>query len=122
MRKMWLGLSAAALGVAALGIYATVPAGAAAEDSQTFSPSRYALVEGEVNVGILQNPGAAGNVQKALFRVDTVSGQVWVLQLSVVAFNDPTVTSAVWAPVSNSGTYQPVGNVNPNENNFQGGF
>ena len=57
-----------------------------------------------------------GNEQKVMFKVDTTTGQVWVLQLGIVAPNDPTVNSAVWAPVSNSGGFTPFGqggNISP---------
>ncbi len=111
MRKAWVAVAAAGLGILALGVYSSIPVHAAG-DSQVFSPARFALVEGSVNVGMQQSNGLQKSEQKAMFKVDTMTGQVWVLQLSVTASNDPTVQSAVWAPVSNPGdgvSFQPFG-------------
>ncbi len=66
--------------------------------TQAFSPARYILLEGEINVA-MRNPGAAGTIQKAMFRLDTVTGRVWVLQMTVMGNNNPQVQSASWYPV-----------------------
>ena len=76
--------------------------------TQSFSPSRYALAAAEINVANLQSPGIACT-RKVLVRLDSVSGKVQILQLSVRGDNDPTVLSAVWASASDNGTFQPFG-------------
>ena len=76
--------------------------------TQSFSPSRYAVAAAEINVANLQSPGTAC-LRKVLVRLDSVSGKVQILQLSVRGDNDPTVLSAVWAPASESGQFQPFG-------------
>ena len=71
---------------------------------------RYALVEGEIDVAQLQQ-GGRNSEQKVMLKIDTTTGQVWVLQLSVNGPNDPTVRSAVWAPVANDGSFNPAGQI-----------
>ena len=77
--------------------------------TQNFSPARFALAAAEINIANPQNPGLRPT-QKALFRIDTISGEVSVLQMSVRGNNDPTVQSAVWAKISSSGSFFPFGN------------
>ena len=76
--------------------------------TQNFSPSRYALAAAEINVANLQSPGIACT-RKVLVRLDSVTGSTQILQLSIRGDNDPTVLSAVWAPASDSGEFQPYG-------------
>lgn len=76
--------------------------------TQSFSPARYALAAAEINVANLQSPGIACT-RKVLVRLDSVSGKVQILQLSVRGDNDPTVLSAVWAAAAESGGFQPFG-------------
>lgn len=118
MKKILVVAAVAAVALLAVGIYTSLPAQADnSGNSQLFTPGRYALVEGEINVATLSQPGGRNsNEQKVMFKVDTTTGQVWVLQLGIVAPNDPTVNSAVWAPVSNSGGFTPFGqggNISP---------
>ena len=77
--------------------------------TQSFSPARFALAAAEINVANPQSPGIQVT-QKTLFRIDSVTGEVSILQMSVRGNNDPTVQSAVWARVSSSGTFFPYGN------------
>ncbi len=117
MKKKWF-VALAVVGVAmlAFGILSSLPVRADGGDTQGFSPARFALVEGEINVSMLQQGG--DNTQKVMMKIDTVTGQVWVLQLTVAASNDPQVNRAVWTPVANSGSYQPGG---PQQNAPAGG-
>ena len=118
MKKILIVAAVAVVALLAAGVYTSLSARAdSSGNSQLFTPGRYALVEGEINVATLsQNGGRNADEQKVMFKVDTVTGQVWVLQLGIVAPNDPTVNSAVWAPVSNSGGFTPFGqggNISP---------
>ena len=78
--------------------------------TQTYSASRYALLEADVNIANVMNSGGlSNNVQKTVLKLDTLTGNVWVLQLAVNGTGDPTVRSAVWTQVQNSGTFYPNG-------------
>jgi hypothetical protein len=77
--------------------------------TQNFSPARFALAAAEINIANPQSPGVS-TTQKALFRIDSVTGEVSVLQMAVRGNNDPTIQSAVWAQISPSGTFYPFGN------------
>ena len=77
--------------------------------TQNFSPSRFALAAAEINIANPQSPGIK-TTQKALFRIDSVTGEVSVLQMSIRGNNDPTVQSAVWAKISSTGNFYPYGN------------
>ena len=77
---------------------AAVPARAA--DTQTFTPARYVIVAAEVDVALIQNDAnVPGGPRKILLRMDTVTGEVWILQLGIFGGNDPRVTAASWCPV-----------------------
>lgn len=96
-------LAAAAAGAIAFGIGSALPVQADSNGgTQIFVPARYALVQGEVNVSTLQQNVTAdgGFTQKAIFRLDTTTGEVWVLQLSIVGANQPQVTSGSWMKVT----------------------
>ena len=97
-------LAAAAAGAIAFGIGSAIPvrADSSSGGTQTFVPARYALVQGEVNVSTLQQDinAEGGFTQKAIFRLDTTTGEVWVLQLSIVGANQPQVTSGSWMKVT----------------------
>ena len=74
--------------------------------TQEFIPARYALLEASVNVSsVLNSGGFDRGVQKTVLKIDTRTGQVWVLQLAVNGVGDPTVCSAVWAKVQDQGTF-----------------
>lgn len=108
MRKLMILGGAAAVALLAAGVLVSLPAQADNNgNSQLYPSGRFALVEGEINVATVQE--GQGNVQKVMMRVDTATGQVWVLQLSVNSKNDPTVRSAVWAPALNDGNFNTVG-------------
>lgn len=84
--------------------------GAQNDTTQDFQQSRFALLSAELNISnITGSGGISNNVQKSVLKLDTKTGEVWVLQLTVNGTGDPTVRSAVWAKVSNSGTYYPSG-------------
>ena len=96
---LWFSLIAATLG-AVVTVIAFYPARLAAQGGQTtqsFTTRRFALEAAEVNVRQLRPDG--GNTQKILFRIDTLTGQVWVLQVSAVGQVNPTVTDARWKKV-----------------------
>ena len=84
--------------------------GAQENTSAAYIPSRYVIFQGATNVSYLTSTGGfPQNIQQCVFKVDTRSGETWILQLSVNANNDPTVRSAVWSKVANSGTFYPLG-------------
>ena len=78
------------------------------ESSQSFEPSRYALLAAEMNIANVMNSDG-GNAQKCVLKLDTRTGEVWMLQAAVNGPYDPTVRSAVWAKVANTGTFSPNG-------------
>lgn len=109
MKKLMILSGVAAALLMGAGVLISLPAQADNnENSQLYPNGRFALVEGEINVAAIQQ-GGQGNEQKVMFKLDTTTGQVWVLQLSVNGLNDPTVRSAVWAPVANQGAFNPAG-------------
>ena len=74
--------------------------------TQEVVPARYALLEASVNVSSVLNSGNFDQgIQKTVLKIDTRTGQVWVLQLAVNGVGDPTVCSAVWAKVQDRGTF-----------------
>ncbi|MBQ7395758.1 MAG: hypothetical protein IJW08_04385 [Lentisphaeria bacterium] len=76
--------------------------------TQSFSPARYAIAAADINVANLQSPGLAKS-RKIIVRLDSVTGKLHILQLTIRGDNDPTVLSAVWAPVTEAGTFSPFG-------------
>ena len=72
--------------------------GGGSDSSQTFGASRYALLNGEVMVSAMNTVGPIK--QDAVFRIDTVTGQVWVLQMTVQSNNQPQVVSAKFVPTT----------------------
>ena len=84
--------------------------GAQSATSQEFVPAHYALMQGDLSVAFTNGNGVSGlNIQKCVFKVDTRTGETWVLQLTIGGAGDPTVKSAVWAKVANSGIFYPNG-------------
>lgn len=78
--------------------------------TQNYSPARYALVQGSVTISnITDSGGMSNNIQQCMFKLDTRTGETWVVQLAVNGAGDPTVRSAVWAKVQNTGTFYPNG-------------
>ena len=101
----------AALAAAAV-IFAVSALRADGGDSQIFTPARYALLTGTVDVSLLQpgpGDGSDGCSRDVVLKIDTATGDVWVLQLGVNGVTDPTVRSAAWAHVANGGTFSPFG-------------
>ena len=96
---IWVTLIAATLG-AAMTVIAFYPARLTAQGAQTtqaFTPNRFALEAAEVNVKQLRPEGKCR--QKMLFKIDTLTGQVWVLQVSSIGQVNPHVTEAAWKKV-----------------------
>lgn len=93
--------------------------GAQGAGTQDYTPSRYALMQGSLSVSnIVNSGGVSNNVQQCILKLDTRTGDVWVLQLAVNGTGDPTVRSAVWAKVTNSGTFFPNGAPTSNNEGF----
>ena len=84
-------------------------------NTQNYTPSRYAIAAAEINVAVLQSSGSS-NVRKVLVRLDSVTGKLHILQMSVRGDNNPQVLSAVWTSASESGSFQPFGG--ENQENF----
>ncbi len=86
---------------------------ASENNSQLFTPARFSLVAADVDVAMLQGGGGDDSGRNVVFKLDSVTGEVWVLQLSVVGGNNPQVTGASWYPVqtapanTNSGSGTP---------------
>ena len=116
MKKLMILGGVAALALLGAGLLVSLPAQADNnENSQLYPNGRFALVEGEINVATAQE--GQNSTQRVMFKVDSATGQVWALQLCVNGKNDPTVRSAVWAPVLNQGTFNVGGSdlvANPN--------
>ena len=86
-------------GIAAAGVLTSLPAQAdSSSDSQLFNAGRYALVAAEVDTLTLQQ--GVGNEQQVVLKIDTVTGQVWVLQITSGGPNNAQVTNATWQPVT----------------------
>ena len=68
-----------------------------AQTTQSFRAGRFALETAEVSVKMLQPYGS--NTQKMLFKVDTVTGDVWTLQVSTRSHVNPEIQSANWVKV-----------------------
>lgn len=76
--------------------------------TQSFDPARYALLAAEVNISNVTNTDG-NDTQKFVLKLDTRTGEVWLLQAAVNCPGDPTVRSAVWAKVANKGVFYPSG-------------
>lgn len=93
--------------------------GAQGTGTQGYAPSRYALMQGSLSISnIVNSGGISNNIQQCILKLDTRTGDVWVLQLAVNGTGDPTVRSAVWAKVANSGTFFPNGAPMSNNQGF----
>ena len=104
----------AAVIVAALGFWL----GAQENNSANYAPTRYVIVQGVTAVANVLNQGGFNlNNQQCVFKLDTRTGDAWILQLAVNGSGDPSVRSAVWAKVQNSGIYYPLGPPMPQQNN-----
>lgn len=95
MKGHWL--VAAALAAAAVA-YAVKTHGSDG-NSQLFAPARYSLVAAEVDAAMLCGENGSNDCRKAVFKLDSATGEVWVLQLSVMGGDYAQVTSASWYPV-----------------------
>ena len=72
--------------------------------------------DAEIDVSV-SVPNGPVQEQKVMFKIDTVTGDVWVLQLTVNGQNDPTFAAANWVKVQHGSIKQPS---NGNNNNPQG--
>ena len=96
MKGYWMAAAALAGAAAAC----AMKTHASDDNSQLFRPARYALVAADVDAAMLSGGDSnASGSRKALFKLDSTTGEVWVLQLSVVGGNNPQVTDANWYPV-----------------------
>jgi hypothetical protein len=86
-------------------------------NSQQYRSARYVILAGEVNAAMLNSGG--NHLQKVLVKMDTSTGQTWIMQLSVTSHMNPKVRDAVWAPIKNNGQFSPYNN---NGNNFDQSF
>ena len=77
-------------------------------NTQEYSPSRDALAAADITVANLQGGGRACT-RKVLVRIDSVTGNTQILQMSIRGDGDPTVLAAVWAPTADSGEFQLFG-------------
>ncbi len=94
---IWL-IVLTATAFAVIAVIAFFPARAqSAQTTQTFRGGRFALETAEVSVKMLQPYGT--NTQKMLFKVDTVTGDVWALQVSTRSHVNPEIQSANWVKV-----------------------
>ena len=77
-------------------------------NTQTYTPARFAVAAAEIHVANLQNSELACQ-RKILFKLDSATGEVSILQMSVRGNNDPTVLSAVWCSTLPGGQFQLFG-------------
>ncbi|MBO5791051.1 MAG: hypothetical protein J6S54_01090 [Lentisphaeria bacterium] len=104
---MKLFLIIAAAGAALLCFWLGAAQGTGTEN---YLPSRFALMQGSLSISnITDSGGMSHNIQQCILKLDTRTGEVWLLQVAVNGSGDPTVRSAVWAKVQNSGTFYPNG-------------
>ena len=75
-----------------------------AQTTQSFTKSRFALETAEINVNMQQPYGK--NTQKMLFKLDTSTGEVWVMQISTISITNPQILSAGWVKVTASAKHQ----------------
>ena len=85
-------------------------------NTQPYKPARFALLAGEVNAAMFNSNG--NHTQKVIVKLDTTTGQTWIMQLSVNSGNNPKVRDAVWAPIKNNGQFSPY----QTDNQFDQGF
>ena len=94
---IWL-IVLTATAFAVIAVIAFFPARAqSAQTTQTFRAGRFALETADVSVKMLQPYGS--NTQKMLFKLDTVTGDVWALQVSTRSHVNPEIQSANWVKV-----------------------
>lgn len=83
----------------AAGMLAVTVSAAESNGTQTFTPARFALLSAPVLVQTMTNQAQMLN-QQAMFRIDTQTGQVWMLQVVVQSDVSPLIVNAVWVPVT----------------------
>lgn len=95
MKNWWIAATAALLALS--GAWA-VKARASENDTQLFTPARYALVAAEVDVALIQGSGSAGkgHSRNVVMKLDSRTGEVWVLEMQLMGGNDPKITNANW--------------------------
>ena len=91
--------------VAMLALAGVLGLRAADNNSQLFTPARYELLAAPVDVALIQGAGSAGagHCRQAVFRLDAVTGEVWVLQMTIMGGNDPQVQGAEWHRIRQPG-------------------
>ena len=101
-RKIFLsGTAIVAAAAAAVGTAFVSSAGNG--DSQTFHLERFALIAAEADAVVPPNSGNVKTPKRnVVLRIDTVTGKTDILQFSVAGIDDPTITNASWAGVSNN--------------------
>ena len=95
MKNWWIAATVALLALS--GAWA-LKARASENDTQLFTPARYALVAAEVDVSLIQGSGSAGkgHTRNVVMKLDSRTGEVWVLEMQLMGGNDPKVTNANW--------------------------
>ncbi|MGE4563527.1 MAG: hypothetical protein AB7F32_01530 [Victivallaceae bacterium] len=96
-KSIMLAVAAVVLG-GVLAIYSANTAQAEANTSQQYTPARYAVINAVVQVQSSTDHGV--NNQSSLFKIDSTTGQVWMLQATVQSMANPQILNAVWVPVT----------------------
>ena len=101
-RKIFLS-GTAIVAAAAAAVGTAFVSSAANGDSQTYHLERFALIAAEADAVV---PADSGNgktpKRNVVLRIDTLTGKTDILQFSVAGTDDPTITNASWANVSNN--------------------
>ncbi len=98
IKKALLLAAASAVLLVLAGVYTANPVQAQDNTStQNFTQSRFALIGAPVQVQATGNLGPVN--MNAMFKIDTVTGQVWMLQSTIQSVSNPMVLSALWVPV-----------------------
>ena len=70
---------------------------ASGSTTQNYSPNRFALLAGEIDVD--SNEGGAPTTRQVMLRADTQTGQCWILELKVYGYQNFRVANANWKPI-----------------------
>lgn len=92
-----VAISAVAAAFAAIIHFSISSAGANDNTTQNYSPNRFALLAGEINVS--SNEGGAPSTRRVMLRTDTATGQCWILVLQVYGYQNFRVANASWQPI-----------------------
>ena len=91
-----VAISAVAAAFAAI-INFSISSAKADDTTQNYSPNRFALLAGEINVS--SNEGGAPSTRRVMLRADTATGQCWILVLQVYGYQNFRVANASWQPI-----------------------